>query len=55
MFEKRPRHYAAEIEVMKTKEERAAALAEVPEHLQGLVETHVKNTFALRKFLRTPV
>jgi len=50
--EKMPRFYAAEIVQMKTKEERRDALAKVPEKFQDLVETHVRNTFALQAFKR---
>lgn len=50
--EKRPRHYAAEIMGLKTVKERRDALAKVPENLQGFVETHVRNNFALQSFNR---
>lgn len=46
---KRPRDWAAEIVELPTKEERRAALQRVPEHLQGMVKTHVQNTWTLRK------
>lgn len=42
---KRPRHYAAEIIAIKTREERRAALAKVPEHLRDWVEFYVKDSF----------
>lgn len=37
-----PRQYARQITAMRTREERIAALAEVPEHLRALVRTHVE-------------
>lgn len=37
-----PRQYARQILAMPTKEERKAALADVPEHLRELVRTHVE-------------
>ncbi len=37
-----PRQYARQILAMETKEERQAALAEVPEHLRDLVRAHVE-------------
>lgn len=37
-----PRQYARQIKAMQTREERIAALAEVPEHLRELVRTHVE-------------
>lgn len=40
--EPRPRHFAAQIVAMATKEERRAALEQVPEHLRALVRTHVE-------------
>ena len=40
--EARPRQYARQITAMRTREERIAALAEVPEHLRDLVRTHVE-------------
>lgn len=41
----RPRQYAAQIVALKSKDERRAALAEVPEHLRDLVRKHVENTW----------
>ena len=38
---KPPRQWAAEIFVLKTLAERRAALAQVPEHMRALVETHL--------------
>jgi hypothetical protein len=35
-----PREYARQIVALKTKEERNAALLEVPEHLRELTRTH---------------
>lgn len=35
-----PRHYAAEIIVLRTREERNAALLAVPEHLRDLTKRH---------------
>ena len=49
MIEKRPRQYAAEIAELPTREERAAALARVPQHLQALTAEHVKTVFESRK------
>lgn len=37
-----PRQYAAQIVKLETKDERRAALAQVPEHLRALVRTHVE-------------
>jgi hypothetical protein len=37
-----PRQYASQITAMRSREERIAALAEVPEHLRDLVRTHVE-------------
>ena len=47
-MEKRPRHYAAEILKLKTKEERRAALDSVPEHLRDLVRKHVQAAYDRR-------
>lgn len=41
----RPRQYAAQIVALKSLDERRAALAQVPEHLRGLVRKHVENTW----------
>lgn len=40
-----PRQYAAQILALETKEDRRAALAEVPEHLRDLVRAHVEITW----------
>ncbi len=50
MTEKPPRQYAAEIQDLPTREERAAALEKVPKHLRALVMEHVRTTFELRKW-----
>jgi len=50
--EKRPRHYAAEIVALRTRDERAAALAAAPERLRRLIREHVVDYFAKRKYLR---
>lgn len=52
MLEKRPRHYAAEIMQLKTREERRAALAEVPELYREIVMTHVRCWFELKNHKR---
>lgn len=41
-IEKRPRHYAAELVALETKEQRIEALKKVPAHLQDMVKTHLK-------------
>ncbi len=43
------RVYAGEIKKLKTREERVAALAKVPEHLRPLVKTHVTNAMMMNK------
>lgn len=50
MTTKRPHHYAAEIIALATKEERKAALEQVPELWRDITKTHVINYFAMRKF-----
>ena len=45
---KPPRVYAEEIIVMKTREERNAALEKVPEDIRGLVRWYVLTHFAKR-------
>lgn len=45
MIEKRPRHYAAEIAQLPTREQRQAALNKVPAEWQQLVKKHVEITF----------
>lgn len=49
MIEKRPRHYAAEIVQMKTREERRKALEQVPEHLREWVKGYVLTAFEMKK------
>ena len=49
---KRPRHWAEEILQLKTREERKAALEQVPEDMRGMVEAHVKATFEKLKYRR---
>ncbi|MBI3771429.1 MAG: hypothetical protein HY272_01800 [Gammaproteobacteria bacterium] len=46
---KRPRHYAAEIILMRTRAERAAALEKVPPEWLGLIEAHVRNHLARQR------
>ena len=50
--EKRPRHFAEEILQLKTKEERRAALEQVPEEMRGLVRAHVEAAFEKMKYHR---
>ena len=52
MAEMRPRHYAADICLIKDRAERVAALENVPEHLRGIVISHVKTAFAKTQHLR---
>jgi len=40
-----PREYARQILALSTKEERNAALLEVPEHLRELTKTHCLNAW----------
>ena len=47
--EKRPRQYAEEILNLKTREERSAALAKVPDIYRSWVEEYVKEAFWKRK------
>jgi hypothetical protein len=49
MYAKRPRFYAAEILAMPTREQRRAALAEVPIEWRAWVEDLVRSAFALQK------
>lgn len=49
MDEKRPRHWAAEIAALASLNERRAVLAQVPDHLRPLVETHLRNIWNLKK------
>jgi hypothetical protein len=46
---KRPRHYAAEILKLKTKEERRAALDSVAREYQDMVRKHVTDYFNKRE------
>lgn len=40
--EKRPRHWAAEIAQLPTREERQARLNQAPQHWRELIKTHLK-------------
>ena len=51
-IDKKARHYAEEILQLKTREERLAALENVPEDMRGMVEAHVKATFEKLKHRR---
>ena len=51
---KRPRHYSEEILQLKTREERLAALQNVPEDMRGAVKLHVEATFEKLKYRRKP-
>lgn len=42
---KRPRQYAQDICELPTREQRRQALAEAPEHLRVMVESHVTKAF----------
>lgn len=46
--ETRPRQYARQILGMASKEERKAALANVPEHLQAMTKLHVEIAYKQR-------
>lgn len=48
--DKRPRHWAAEIASLTTREARQKALEQVPEEFKALVITHVKITFFVNKY-----
>lgn len=50
----RPRHYAAEILALKTREERREALLKVPPDYQERVKLYVENEFERRKYTRRP-
>ena len=50
--EKRPRNFAEEILQLKTREERKAALEQVPEDMRGAVRLHVEATFEKMKYRR---
>ena len=45
-----PRHYAQYIMGLKTKDERRAALDQVPEHFRELTRKHVEIEFERRKY-----
>ena len=47
---KRPRHYAQEITLMKTREERAAALSAAPGWAREIIKEHVISEFERRKY-----
>jgi len=49
---KRPREYAAEITVLKTRDERVAALAKVPEDARGITRRYVEIHFERKKIAR---
>ena len=49
---KRPRHFAEEILQLKTREERLAALQNVPDGMRGLVQSHVEAAFEKLKYRR---
>ena len=51
-MEERPRHYAARIMELETREQRREALEKVPPHLRDLVKKHVEITYELRKVRR---
>ena len=40
--DKRPRHWAAEIARLSTREERQAKLNQAPQHWRELIKTHLK-------------
>lgn len=46
--EPRPRHYAEAIMQLKTREERAKALEQVPEDIRHIVRFYVESAFARR-------
>jgi len=50
----RPRHYAAQILALKTREERREALSKVPPEYQERVKLYVENKFERRKYTRRP-
>ncbi len=49
---KTPRIYFAEILKLETREEKLAALADVPKHLQAMVKAHLNNKIAQDKWMR---
>lgn len=49
-FEKRPRHYAAEIIRERNRERRREMLAAVPDDCRDITEKHVRNYFELRRY-----
>ena len=51
-IDKKARHYAEEILQLKTREERLAALENVPEDMRGAVRLHVEATFEKLKYRR---
>ena len=48
----KPRHYAAQILDLKTREERREALSKVPHDYQDRVKLYVENEFERRKYTR---
>ncbi|MFZ2452617.1 MAG: hypothetical protein WAW36_19080 [Methylovulum miyakonense] len=52
ILSKWPRHYAADIIALPTKEQRVAALNQVPEQWRDWVRAYVKDHFAKRHFLK---
>lgn len=53
-YDKRPRHYAAEIIALADIEQRRAALAHVPEHWRALTKAHVSDYFNKKRFKHQP-
>ena len=51
-FPKRPRQYAAEIVLMKTRKERRDALAKVPEDCRDTTKLHVQIYFDRKKIAK---
>lgn len=49
---KRPRHYAAEIIALPTREQRSAALAKVPSEWREWTKDHVTDYFQKQHFLK---
>ena len=47
---KSPRFYYQDIAKLKTRDEKLAALQEVPEHLQGMVKTYLNIEIEFRKY-----
>jgi hypothetical protein len=50
----KPRHYAAQILALTTREERREALSKVPSDYQERVKLYVENEFERRKYTRRP-